>query len=152
MTSRTKIINALANQNSGRPPLWVMRQAGRYLPEYRALKEKYSFLEMVKSPELAVEVTLQPMLRFELDAAIIFSDILVIPEAMGQPYHFREKGGIGMDFRLEGESCLNKLDTHESVNKLSYVGRLLPYYAQNLIPVRQCLDFVDHRGPLPVIW
>ena len=125
MTSRTKIINALANQNSGRPPLWVMRQAGRYLPEYRALKEKYSFLEMVKSPELAVEVTLQPMLRFELDAAIIFSDILVIPEAMGQPYHFREQGGIGMDFRLEGKSCLDKLDTHESVNKLSYVGEAL---------------------------
>jgi len=141
MTSRTKIINALANQNSGRPPLWVMRQAGRYLPEYRALKEKYSFLEMVKSPELAVEVTLQPMLRFELDAAIIFSDILVIPEAMGQPYHFREQGGIGMDFRLEGKSCLDKLDTHESVNKLSYVGEALALLRSKLDSSKAMLGF-----------
>ena len=141
MTSRAKIINALANQNSGRPPLWVMRQAGRYRPEYRALKEKYSFLEMVKSPELAVEVTLQPMLRFELDAAIIFSDILVIPEAMGQPYHFREQGGIGMDFRLEGKSCLDKLDTHESVNKLSYVGEALTLLRSNLDSSKAMLGF-----------
>jgi len=141
MTSRTKIINALANQNSGRPPLWVMRQAGRYLPEYRALKEKYSFLEMVKSPELAVEVTLQPMLRFELDAAIIFSDILVIPEAMGQPYHLREQGGIGMDFRLEGKSCLDKLDTHESVNKLSYVGEALALLRSKLDSSKAMLGF-----------
>ncbi|MBT7650133.1 MAG: uroporphyrinogen decarboxylase [Opitutae bacterium] len=141
MTSRTKIINALANQNSGRPPLWVMRQAGRYLPEYRALKEKYSFLEMVKSPELAVEVTLQPMLRFELDAAIIFSDILVIPEAMGQPYHFREQGGIGMNFRLKGKSCLDKLDTHESVNKLSYVGEALTLLRSKLDSSKAMLGF-----------
>jgi uroporphyrinogen decarboxylase len=118
-----------------------MRQAGRYLPEYRALKEKYSFLEMVKSPELAVEVTLQPMLRFELDAAIIFSDILVIPEAMGQPYHFREQGGIGMDFRLEGKSCLDKLDTHESVNKLSYVGEALTLLRSKLDSSKAMLGF-----------
>jgi uroporphyrinogen decarboxylase len=84
------LIDAIAQRPVPRRPLWLMRQAGRYLPEYRALRSQYSFLEMVKSPELAVQVSMQPMHRFALDAAIVFSDILVVPEAMGQPYHFRE--------------------------------------------------------------
>ena len=76
--------------------MWVMRQAGRYLPEYRDLKKKYGFLEMVKTPSLSSEVTLQPLRRFPLDAAILFCDILVIPEAMGQGYDFRDGRGIEM--------------------------------------------------------
>ena len=95
MNSREKFIAAINGKNEGRP-FWVMRQAGRYLPEYRKLKEKHGFLTMVKTPELSSQVTLQPLERFKLDAAILFCDILVIPEAMGQCYNFREGGGIAM--------------------------------------------------------
>ena len=101
MTSRQRFLSALACQPLDRPPLWVMRQAGRYLPEYRALKAQSSFVHMVQTPALAAEVTLQPLRRFPgLDAAILFSDILVIPEALGQPYSFLDGGGIEMARRI----------------------------------------------------
>src|SRR5512141_1115797 len=125
MTSRERFLTALACQPLDRPPVWIMRQAGRYLPEYRELKAKSSFLEMVKTPELAAEVTLQPLRRFALDAAIIFSDILVIPEAMGQGYKFREEGGIAMDFRLDDRTQLDRLDATGVAQRLDYVGQAL---------------------------
>ena len=125
MTSRERFLASIRREPTDQTPLWVMRQAGRYLPEYRKLKEKYSFTEMVKSPELATEVTLQPLKRYPLDAAIIFSDILIIPEALGQPYHFREGGGIGMDYLLDTEAKIDALDASDIEEKLAYLPAAL---------------------------
>ncbi len=126
MTSRERFLNACQCAPLKRPPVWVMRQAGRYLPEYRELKAKHGFLKMVKTPELALEVTLQPLKRFQLDAAILFSDILVIPEALGQGYRFRDEGGIAMDYRLDSRSQIEALGSASLVpEKLSYVSEAL---------------------------
>lgn len=119
--SRERFLNAIHQKKMDRPPLWLMRQAGRYLPEYRALKSQHDFITMVKTPELATEVTLQPLSRFKLDAAIIFSDILVIPEALGQNYSFREEGGIAMDFAIDSMTKIDQLSSTAIPEKLSYV-------------------------------
>lgn len=125
MTSRERLLAAIRGETLDRPPVWLMRQAGRYLPEYRELKAKHGFLGLAKTPELATEVTLQPIRRYGFDAAIIFSDILVIPEAMGQPYHFRDEGGIGMDYRLENAQQIRTLDTSAIAERLAYVADAL---------------------------
>lgn len=96
---------------SDKTPVWLMRQAGRYLPEYRALKEKYSFLELCRSPELAAEVTLQPLRRFEVDIAIIFADILLPLQGMG----------IELDFN-PGPKIFNPVSKPEDVKSLSADG------------------------------
>src|SRR6185436_12868076 len=100
MNNKDRFLDACACRPVDYPPVWLMRQAGRALPEYRALKEKHSFLELVQTPELAAEVTLQPIRRFGFDAAILFSDILVLAEGLGQPYRFSDQGGIQMDFLI----------------------------------------------------
>jgi uroporphyrinogen decarboxylase len=118
-----------------------MRQAGRYLPEYRALKAKHSFLEMAHTPELAAEVTLQPLRRYALDAAIIFSDILVIPEAMGLPYSFREEGGIQMAFSVRSRDDLGKLAVGGAVESLDYVMQALRLVRSELKDDKALLGF-----------
>jgi uroporphyrinogen decarboxylase len=125
MNSRERFLAATRCQPVDRPPIWLMRQAGRYLPEYRELKAQHDFVTMVRTPELAAEVTLQPLRRFPLDAAIIFSDILVIPEALGQGYHFRDQGGIGMDYVLDTSEKIAALDSSKITEKLKYVADAL---------------------------
>lgn len=96
-----RFLDALNRVNYGRPPVWLMRQAGRYLPEYRAIRSRHTFLEMIHSPDLITEVTLMPIKRFGFDAAILFSDILVIAEACGFPLTFEEKGGPRFERAIE---------------------------------------------------
>lgn len=141
MTSRERFLAAIHRQPTDRTPVWVMRQAGRYLPEYRALKQKYSFTEMVKSPELATEVTLQPLQRFPLDAAIIFSDILIIPEALGQPYHFKDGGGIAMDYLLDSVDKINALDASGIEQKLAYLPAALRMTREQIGEQKTLLGF-----------
>jgi uroporphyrinogen decarboxylase len=124
-TARERFLAAARCQRTDRPPVWMMRQAGRCLPEYRALKEKYSFLELVRTPDLAAEVTLQPVRRFGFDAAILFSDILVVPEALGQGYRFRDAGGIQMDFTLRTAADIDRLDSSQIEPRLDYVPTAL---------------------------
>jgi uroporphyrinogen decarboxylase len=132
LTNRQRFLAAARCRSVDRPPVWLMRQAGRALPEYRKLKEKYTFLQLVQTPELAAEVTLQPIRRFGFDAAILFSDILVIPEVMGQPYRFRETGGIEMDFKIQSAADIEKLSVERVTGHLSYVDKALRLLRQEL--------------------
>src|SRR5258708_13678126 len=93
-TGGKPLLQALRGVAVSPPPVWFMRQAGRYLPEYRQLRHQVrNFLELCVTPELAAEATLQPLRRYALDAAILFSDILVVPHALGQSVRFREGEG-----------------------------------------------------------
>lgn len=116
------LIRALLNQPVDRTPLWIMRQAGRYLPEYRAARNRAgNFLNLCKTPELACEVTLQPLQRFDLDAAILFSDILTIPDAMGLELYFVEGEGPKFKKPLKHLSDIKALRTPDPDIDLSYV-------------------------------
>lgn len=104
-----------------RTPIWVMRQAGRYLPEYRAVRDKYDFLTMCKTPELAAEVTIQPVDLIGVDAAIIFSDILVIPEAMGMKLEMIESKGPKLFDPIRSTDQISKLKRIDPGSDLKYV-------------------------------
>lgn len=125
MTSLERWRAACRCDEVDRPPVWLMRQAGRSLPEYRRLRKKHSFVELVRMPELAVEATLQPVRRFGFDAAILFSDILVVPEALGQAYFFREGEGIRLAFRLRGPRDLARLEPDAVTERLAYEAETL---------------------------
>lgn len=116
------LIRALFRQPVDHTPIWVMRQAGRYLPEYRNLRKKApDFMSFCKTPEMACEATLQPLSRFDLDAAIIFSDILTIPQAMGMDLNFMVGEGPIFSTPLRHEQLIHQLQEVNVEEKLGYV-------------------------------
>ncbi|MBS1796181.1 MAG: uroporphyrinogen decarboxylase [Acidobacteria bacterium] len=121
MSKDSLFIRACKRQETERTPVWIMRQAGRYLPEYRAVREKYDFLTMCKTPELAAEVTVQPIDIIKTDAAILFSDILVIPEAMGMHLELVESKGPIFDAPVRDAAAIDKLETEGLIERLGYV-------------------------------
>lgn len=127
----TPYMKACYGRNDGRIPVWIMRQAGRYLPEYRAVREKVSFLELCKSPELIAEVVRQPVERFGLDAAILFSDILILLEPMG----------IDLSFPDGGPQLANPISTPEDVKRLKKydVAAHLSFVAEGIKQIKQRL-------------
>ena len=123
-------LRALWGEDTPRAPIWVMRQAGRYLPEYRALKEKYSFWEMCRQPELAAEVTLQPLRRFPLDASIVFSDIMTPLAAMGVDIAF-EPGPVIAE-PLRSREAIDALRVPEADEIAPFVGEAIRLLRQQL--------------------
>lgn len=116
------LLRALLRQPTDRTPLWIMRQAGRYLPEYLKVREEAgSFMKLCQTPELACEVTLQPLRRFPLDAAIIFSDILTIPDVMGLGLHFVEGEGPKFEDPIDTEAEIRNLPRPDVNESLRYV-------------------------------
>jgi uroporphyrinogen decarboxylase len=116
------LLRALARQPTEHTPIWLMRQAGRYLPEYNATRSRAgSFLELARTPSLAAEVTLQPLERFPLDAAIVFSDILTVPDAMGLGLGFLEGEGPRFARPLRDEAAIRALGAPDPASDLRYV-------------------------------
>nr|CAD7194148.1 unnamed protein product [Timema douglasi] len=135
-----RLLRAARGEDVDKVPIWIMRQAGRYLPEFRELRSKHDFFTICQTPELAAEITLQPIRRFDLDAAIIFSDILVIPQALGMIVEMRPGIGPVLPNPLVEPEDIAKLETPVDVSlKLGYVG--------------EAITLVRHRleGKVPLI-
>lgn len=126
------LLRTLRGEKTERTPVWMMRQAGRYLPDYLKLKEKYSFFERCQNPELASEITIQPVEQVGVDAAIIFSDILVVPQAMGMEVQMVENKGPLLPDPIKQYSDLNKLIIPDVNESLGYVFDALRLTKQRL--------------------
>ena len=140
MNARERMLRAHHCQAVDRPPVWMMRQAGRTLPEYRAVRKKHDFLTVMKTPELACEVTLQPVRRFDVDAAILFSDILNIPEAMGQGLSY-PPGGPRLEPVIRSTADVASLKAVVPQEDLRYVGDALTLLRRELGEEKALLGF-----------
>lgn len=114
-------LKALKGETVSRPPVWIMRQAGRYLPEFMVLKNKYDFFTRCQTPELAAEITMMPIKKIGVDAAILFSDILVIPQAMGVNVEMKNNFGPYIEFPIQSKADVINLNTQNVEDRLNYV-------------------------------
>ncbi|KRA95737.1 uroporphyrinogen decarboxylase [Devosia sp. Root685] len=138
--TKKRLLATVLGERQDTPPMWIMRQAGRYLPEYRALRAKAgSFLDLCYNPDLATEVTLQPLRRFDLDAAILFSDILVIPDALGQKVRFE----VGEGPRLEPLAAkdVDRLERGGALDHLAPVLETVRRLRAALAPEKTLIGF-----------
>jgi|SRR6218665_1164821 len=126
------LLKALRGEEVNRPPVWMMRQAGRYLPEYIVLRNKYSFFERCQTPELACEITLQPIDIVGTDAAILFSDILVVPQAMGLEVELIENKGPLLPQPIQGEKDFARIVVPDVNDRLHYVFDAIKLIKQEL--------------------
>ena len=135
------LLRALSGETLATPPIWLMRQAGRYLPEYRELRAKAGgFLDLCYTPELATEVTLQPIRRYDLDAAILFSDILVVPHALGQQVRFVEGEGPRLD-PLASRAEFGRLKSAIDLQALAPVYETVSRVRAELAPTKALIGF-----------
>src|SRR3569833_3515275 len=142
-----RLLRALKGETLDRPPIWFMRQAGRVLPEYRELRARApDFMAFCKTPDMAAEATLQPMRRFPFDAAIVFADILLIPEALGQKVWFEAGEGPRLGDLPSNEALADQVEA--STGRLSYVGETLQRVRAELEPHRALIGFAG--GPWTV--
>lgn len=136
------LIQALRQKPVPYTPIWLMRQAGRYLPEYRSIRSSTrDFVTLCKSPDLACEVTLQPIRRFDLDAAIIFTDILVIPDALGCKLYFEENEGPKFHNMIQNQLDIKKLKKEGACEALSYVMDTIKHVKRALDPKKALIGF-----------
>ena len=138
-----RLIRALKRQSVDKTPIWIMRQAGRYLPEYRKVRAEVSgFIELCQTPELVCEVTLQPLRRFDLDAAILFSDILVIPQAMGMDLGFATGEGPVFSERLKNQQMIDALKQPIIEEELGYALQAIKLVQHELAGKVPLIGFV----------
>lgn len=150
MTCAERLRRALRRLPVDRPPVWMMRQAGRTLPEYQEVRARHDFWEICRTPELAARVSLQPVQRFAVDAAIIFSDILTIPAAMGIDVSFSK--GLALSPTVRDSAAIDALRVPDVVADLGYVAGALRAVRREMGPDKGFSDSPAPPTPLRPIW
>lgn len=142
-SSKHLLIKSIYQEDINRTPIWIMRQAGRYLPEYIKTKNQAGgFMSLIRNPELACEVTMQPLKRYPLDSAILFSDILVVADIFNMQLRFEEKVGPVFDNPIRTESDYNKLPTEFDISNLSYVNQTIENIKTELNDTLPLIGFI----------